>query len=160
MDAEQEGRTRTITDDAGPAPTKANRARSIPKAKDKPAFARLTINLPNGPVPAAIKREAAKDDLSLSQAGYKALARGARRADLDVEDRLGRLEKSLADHRRATARDFGLTQELIVAVAQVLCERLPEREMADIARQAAERDVAAMLARVVRTMANTNPPAG
>jgi hypothetical protein len=109
---------------------------------------------------AAIKREAAKDDLSLSQAGYKALARGARRADLDVEDRLGRLEKSLADHRRATARDFGLTQELIVAVARVLCERLPEREMADIAREAAERDVAAMLARVVRTMANTKPPTG
>jgi hypothetical protein len=153
MDAEQNVQTRSIADEAGPAPTKADGARPRRSAKEKPSFARLTINLPNGPVLAAIKREAAKEDLSLSQAGYKALARGARRADLDVEDRLGRLEKSLADHRRATARDFGLTQELIVAVARVLCERLPEREMADIARQAAERDVAAMLARVVKTMA-------
>jgi hypothetical protein len=35
-------------------------------AAAKPGFARLTINLPNGPVLAAIKREAAKEDLSLS----------------------------------------------------------------------------------------------
>jgi hypothetical protein len=70
-----------------------------------------------------------------------------------VEDRLGRLEKSLADHRRATARDFGLTQELIVAVARVLCERLPPRALSDITPKAAEWDVEAILARVVQTMA-------
>jgi hypothetical protein len=52
-----------------PRSIKVNEARSRRSAQEKPSFARLTINLPNGPVFAATKREAAKDDLSLSQAG-------------------------------------------------------------------------------------------
>ena len=109
----------------------------------------MTITLPKGPVLAAIKREAAKDGLSVSQAAFRALARGARRADLDVEDRLNRLEASLAAHRKATARDFALTQELVAALAQIVCERLPVRDLPPMLKAAAARDVEAMLRRVV-----------
>jgi hypothetical protein len=109
----------------------------------------MTITLPKGPVLAAIKREAAKEGLSVSQAAFRALARGARRADLDVEDRLNRLEASLAAHRKATGRDFALTQELVAALAQLICERLPVRDLPPMLKAAASRDVEAMLRRVV-----------
>jgi hypothetical protein len=109
----------------------------------------MTITLPRGPVLAAIKREAAKEGLSVSQAAFRALARGVRRADLDVEDRLNRLEASLAAHRKATARDFALTQELVAALAQLVCERLPVRDLPPMLKAAATRDVEAMLRRVV-----------
>ena len=111
--------------------------------------ARMTITLPKGPVLAAIKREAAKEGLSVSQAAFRALARGARRADLDVEDRLNRLEASLAAHRKATARDFALTQELVAALAQLVCERVPVRDLPPMLKAAAARDVEVMLRRVV-----------
>lgn len=120
-----------------------------PTGTGKAASARMTITLPKGPVLAAIKREAAKEGLSISQAAFRALARGARRADLDVEDRLNRLEASLAAHRKATARDFALTQELVAALAQLVCERLPVRDLPPMLKAAATRDVEAMLRRVV-----------
>ncbi|MBU6407176.1 MAG: hypothetical protein KGS44_08610 [Alphaproteobacteria bacterium] len=109
----------------------------------------MTITLPKGPVLAAIKREAAKEGLSVSQAAFRALARGAWRADLDVEDRLNRLEASLAAHRKATARDFALTQELVAALAQLVCERLPVHDLPPMLKAAAARDVEVMLRRVV-----------
>jgi hypothetical protein len=119
------------------------------KGAAKSVSARMTITLPKGPVLAAIKREAAKEGLSVSQAAFRALARGARRADLDVEDRLNRLEASLAAHRKATGRDFALTQELVAALAQLICERLPVRDLPPMLKAAASRDVEAMLRRVV-----------
>lgn len=120
-----------------------------PKGTEKAASARMTITLPKGPVLAAIKREAAKDGLSVSRAAFRALERGARRADLDVEDRFNRLEASLAAHRKATARDFVLTQELVAALAQLVCERLPVRDLPPMLKAAAARDVEALLRRVV-----------
>jgi hypothetical protein len=119
------------------------------KGAAKSVSARMTITLPKGPVLAAIKREAAKEGLSVSQAAFRALARGTRRADLDVEDRLNRLEASLGAHRKATARDFALTQELVAALAQLVCERLPVRDLPPMLKTAATRDVEAMLRRVV-----------
>ena len=120
-----------------------------PRLVGKPVSARMTITLPKGPVLAAIKREAAKEGLSVSQEAFRALARGARRAELDVEDRLNRLEASLAAHRKATGRDFALTQELVAALAQLICERLPVRDLSPMLKAAAARDVEAMLRRVV-----------
>jgi hypothetical protein len=124
------------------------------RLKDKRAFERLTINLPDGPVLGAIKREAERGHLSLSQAGLKALERGVRRAPADVEDRLLQLERSLRDHMRLTARDFALTQELMAGVARLLCERLPPMGSSALDRRIAERDVEALLARVVREVAS------
>ena len=128
----------------------SKRAPARPRtAKKARPFERLTINLPNGPVLGAIRREAEGNHLSLSQAGLKALERGVRRAPADIEDRLLKLERSLRDHMRLTARDFALTQELVVGVARVICERLPPRDQTDAARRVAERDVEALLARVI-----------
>ena len=124
------------------------------RAKDKRPFERLTINLPDGPVLGAIKREAERGHLSLSQAGLKALERGVRRAPADMEDRLLLLEHSLRDHMRITARDFALTQELMAGVARLLCERLPPSNQSALDRRIAERDVEALLARVVREVAS------
>jgi hypothetical protein len=147
-----EARPRSIS----PSPSKKSRAQRTGSTKSasakvpaKAVSARTTITLPKGPVLAAIKREAAKEGLSVTQAAFRALARGARRADLDVEDRLNRLEASLAAHRKATARDFALTQELVAALAQLVCERLPVRDLPAMLKAAATRDVEALLRRVV-----------
>ncbi|MFZ4071635.1 MAG: hypothetical protein ACOYJ6_16200 [Caulobacterales bacterium] len=150
----QHGRTRASAGTSAAAKkakgARGGGARSItPKPRASTVSARMTITLPKGPVLAAIKREAAKEGLSVSQASFRALARGARRADLDVEDRLNRLEASLAAHRKATARDFALTQELVAALAQLICERLPVRDLPPMLKAAATRDVEAMLRRVV-----------
>lgn len=136
------------------AAQKRGRVRVQKKARP---FERLTINLPDGPVLGAIRREAENGHLSLSQAGLKALERGVRRAPADVEERLLKLERSLRDHMRLTARDFALTQELMVGVARIVCERLPPREQTDLARRLAERDVELLLSRVVQEVASGRP---
>lgn len=142
-----------MRDESAPLATpRAGRPGTKPRKARKP-FERLTINLPDGPVLGAIRREAEHGRLSLSQAGLKALERGVRRAPADVEDRLLQLERSLRDHMRLTARDFALTQELMVGVARIVCERLPPREQTELARRIAERDIEALLARVVREVA-------
>jgi hypothetical protein len=130
---------------------KRGRARGAKKTRP---FERLTINLPDGPVLGAVRREAENGHLSLSQAGFKALERGVRRAPADAEDRLLKLERSLRDHMRLTARDFALTQELMVGVARALFERLPASEQTDITQRLAARDVEQLLARVVAEIAN------
>ncbi|MBU6408476.1 MAG: hypothetical protein KGS44_15320 [Alphaproteobacteria bacterium] len=143
--ARNAGRARTKSEKA----SRMQRGADQPSPAGKPVSTRMTITLPKGPVLAAIKREAAKEGLSVSQAAFRALARGARRAELDVEDRLNRLEASLAAHRKATGRDFALTQELVAALAQLICERLPVRDLSPMLKAAAARDVEAMLRRVV-----------
>jgi len=143
--ARNAGRARTKSEKA----SRMQRGAGQPSPAGKPVSTRMTITLPKGPVLAAIKREAAKEGLSVSQAAFRALARGARRAELDVEDRLNRLEASLAAHRKATGRDFALTQELVAALAQLICERLPVRDLSPMLKASAARDVEAMLRRVV-----------
>ena len=83
------------------------------------------LNDPN--VIGALNREAQVSRLALSQAAGRALARGLRMSLLaDPDDRLLRLERSLRDHMRATARDMAIVQELLVEFARAFFLRLPD----------------------------------
>jgi hypothetical protein len=91
--------------------------------------ARVQVYLTDARVIAALDREARTTQVPLSQAAGRAIARGLRQSlPADPEDRLLRLERSLRDHMRATARDMEIVQELLVEVARAFFLRLPDVE--------------------------------
>ena len=89
--------------------------------------ARIQVYLTDPKVIAALNRDARRNRSALSQAAGQAIARGLHRNLVaDPEDRLQRLETSLRDHMRSTARDVQIIQELLVEVARAFFLRLPD----------------------------------
>ena len=96
-------------------------------ARGERSTTRVQVYLNDPNVVGALTREAQISRLALSQAAARALARGLRMSLLaDPEDRLLRLERSLRDHMRATARDMAIVQELLVEFARAFFLRLPD----------------------------------
>lgn len=88
---------------------------------------RVQVYLSDQNILAALHREARQGRISLSQAAARSLERGLRySATADPDDRLLKLERSLRDHMRATARDIQIVQELMVEVARAFFLRLPD----------------------------------
>jgi hypothetical protein len=88
---------------------------------------RVQVYLNDPKVIAALNREARTERIPLSQAAGRAITRGLQKSlPADPEDRLLRLERSLRDHMRATARDMEITQELVAELARALFTRLPD----------------------------------
>lgn len=88
---------------------------------------RVQVYLTDPNVIAALNREARIASLPLSQAAGRTIARGLRNSlPADPEDRLLRLERSLRDHMRSTARDMQIVQELLVEFARAFFLRLPD----------------------------------
>ncbi len=95
----------------------------------EPGSVRVQVYLSDTRLVAALEREARRTGLSLSQTAGRALARGLHwTVQADAEDRLLKLERSLRDHMRATARDMVIVQELVVELARAFFLRLPDVE--------------------------------
>ena len=89
--------------------------------------ARVQVYLSDPNLVAALTREARQARIPLSQAAGRCIERGLRYSlSAEPEDRLLRLERSLRDHMRATARDLQIVQELMVEVARACFLRLPD----------------------------------
>lgn len=88
---------------------------------------RVQVYLNDPRLLAALKREARQARVAMSQAAARALARGLGRSPVaDPDDRLLKLELSLRDHMRATARDVQIIEELLVELARAFFLRLPD----------------------------------
>lgn len=88
---------------------------------------RVQVYLSDPRVATALNREARVGKIPLSQAAGRAIVRGLHRSpQADPEDRLLRLERSLRDHMRSTARDMQIVQELMIEVARAFFLRLPD----------------------------------
>ena len=88
---------------------------------------RVQVYLTDPRIATALNREARTGRIPLSQAAGRAISRGLLKSPLaDPEDRLLRLERSLRDHMRATARDMQIIQELLIEVARAFFLRLPD----------------------------------
>lgn len=88
---------------------------------------RVQVYLTDPKVARALEREARTGKVPLSQAAARAISRGLQGAPHgDADDRLLRLERSLRDHMRMTARDIQIIQELQVEVARAFFLRLPD----------------------------------
>lgn len=88
---------------------------------------RVQVYLADPRVVAALNREARAGRIPLSQAAGRAISRGLQASPHgDPEDRLLKLERSLRDHMRSTARDMQIIQELLVEVARAFFLRLPD----------------------------------
>lgn len=92
----------------------------------KATTCRVQVYLTDPRVAAGLTREARSGRIPLSQAAGRAIARGLRSPVADPEDRLLRLERSLRDHMRSTARDLQIIQELLIEVARAFFLRLPD----------------------------------
>lgn len=91
------------------------------------ATTRVQVYLTDPKISAALVREARQAKVPLSQAAARVLARGLQKSPAaDPDDRLLRLERSLRDHMRSTARDMQIVQELMVEVARAFFLRLPD----------------------------------
>lgn len=96
-------------------------------ARKEPATCRVQVYLTDAKVAAGLNREARAGRMALSQAAGRAIARGLQHSpQADPEDRLLRLERSLRDHMRSTARDMQIVQELLIEVARAFFLRLPD----------------------------------
>ena len=88
---------------------------------------RVQVYLADARVATALNREARVSKIPLSQAAGRAIVRGLQKSpQADPEDRLLRLERSLRDHMRSTARDMQIVQELLIEVARAFFLRLPD----------------------------------
>lgn len=95
--------------------------------KTNPPAIRVQVYLADPRVAKALDREARAARIPLSQAAGRVIARGLQRSpQADPEDRLLRLDRSLRDHMRSTARDMQIIQELMVEVARAFFLRLPD----------------------------------
>lgn len=93
---------------------------------DEPT-ARVQVYFENPKVEEALRLEAQAGRMSLSRAAERAIARGlVRRPSGEPEDRLLNLERAFRDHMRNTARDMSILQELLVEVARLFLQRLPD----------------------------------
>ena len=89
--------------------------------------ARVQVYLADAKVVTALGREARTSKIPLSQAAGRAIARGLQKSlPADPDDRLLRLDRSLRDHMRSTARDMQIVQELLIEVARAFFVRLPD----------------------------------
>lgn len=89
--------------------------------------ARVQVYLSSPKLAASLSREAKAAGVSVSQAAARAIARGLNQSvPADPEDRLLKLERSLRDHMRATARDMIILQEVLVEIARALFLRMPD----------------------------------
>lgn len=88
---------------------------------------RVQVYLSDPRIATALNREARAGKIPLSQAAGRAIGRGLLKSpQADPEDRLLRLERSLRDHMRSTARDMQIIQELMIEVAKAFFLRLPD----------------------------------
>lgn len=95
--------------------------------KDEQPTARVQVYFENPKVEQALRREARAARIPLSRAAERAIGRGlVKRPTADPEDRLLKLERSLRDHMRSTARDMSIVQELLVELARIILLRLPD----------------------------------
>lgn len=95
--------------------------------KDEQPTARVQVYFENHKVEQALRREARTAKIPLSRAAERAIARGlVKRPGADPEDRLLNLERAFRDHMRNTARDMSILQELLVEVARIFLQRLPD----------------------------------
>lgn len=89
--------------------------------------ARIQVYLASPRLAASLSREAKAAGISVSQAAARAIARGLTQSlSADPEDRLLKMERSLRDHMRATARDMIILQEVLVEIARALFLRMPD----------------------------------
>ncbi len=89
--------------------------------------ARVQVYLASPRLAASLSREAKAAGVSVSQAAARAIARGLNQSvPADPEDRLLKLERSLRDHMRATARDMIILQEVLIEIARALFLRMPD----------------------------------
>lgn len=96
-------------------------------ARTSAQTSRVQVYLTDPRIAKALNREAHAGRIPLSQAAGRAISRGLLKSPLaDPEDRLLRLERSLRDHMRATARDMQIIQELLIEVARAFFLRLPD----------------------------------
>lgn len=95
--------------------------------REEPPTARVQVYFENAKVEQALRLEAQSASMSLSRAAERAIARGLlRRPGGEAEDRLFSLERAFRDHMRNTARDMSILQELLVEVARLFLQRLPD----------------------------------
>lgn len=95
--------------------------------RDDQPTVRVQVYFENPKVEQALRREARIAKIPLSRAAEKAIERGLlKRPAGDPEDRLLNLERSFRDHMRNTARDMSIVQELLVEVARLFLQRLPD----------------------------------
>lgn len=88
---------------------------------------RVQVYLSDPRIATALNREAEAGRMPLSQAAGRAIMRGLQSSPhADPDDRLLKLERSLRDHMRSTARDMQIVQELMVEVARAFFLRLPD----------------------------------
>lgn len=88
---------------------------------------RVQVYLNDPKIVSGLNREARSGRMPLSQAAGRAIARGLLKSpQADPEDRLLKLERSLRDHMRSTARDMQIVQELLIEVARAFFLRLPD----------------------------------
>lgn len=89
--------------------------------------ARIQVYLASPRLAASLSREAKAAGISVSQAAARAIARGLTQSlSADPDDRLLKMERSLRDHMRATARDMIILQEVLVEIARALFLRMPD----------------------------------
>lgn len=93
---------------------------------------RVQVYLNDPKIVSGLNREARSGRMPLSQAAGRAIARGLQKSPhADPEDRLLRLEQSVRDHGRSTARDMQILQELLVELARAFFLRLPDATVDD-----------------------------
>jgi hypothetical protein len=95
--------------------------------REDPPTARVQVYFENPKVEQALRREARAGKVPLSRAAERAIERGlVKRPTGEPEDRLLNVERALRDHMRNTARDMSIVQELLVEVARLFLQRLPD----------------------------------
>lgn len=88
---------------------------------------RVQVYLTDPRVVSGLNRLARIEQMPLSQAAGRAIARGLQaNPRLDPDDRLQALERALRDHMRAMGRDMAIVQELVVELARAFFLRLPD----------------------------------
>ena len=88
---------------------------------------RVQVYLNDPKIVSGLNREARSGRMPLSQAAGRAIARGLQKSPhADPEDRLLRLEHSVRDNGRSTARDMQILQELLIELARAFFLRLPD----------------------------------
>lgn len=96
-------------------------------SKTSTSTCRVQVYLSDPRIATALSREAEAGRMPLSQAAGRAIRRGLQTSPhADPDDRLLKLERSLRDHMRSTARDMQIVQELMVEVARAFFLRLPD----------------------------------
>ena len=106
---------------------------------DKQTAVRLQVYVTSRRTVAALEKEAKAGRISLSQAAGRMIERGLRRTvTTDPADQLLAITRTLQDHRRATAQDLMLLQEMAATLLREMFLRMPATEEdADPLRRAA-----------------------